>query len=218
MLRPNFISSLFNPKNSLVAIKSNGSNYPIFFIPGAVGSVFYLYHLARHLDKEQPFYGLQAKGSDGKSIPHKTVNEAASTYIDEIKLIQPQGPYLLGGHSYGSYIAFEMAVQLQKQGEKVAFVGVIDILAPFSESVISKDKDVDDTQTLRAFSSIVRDWSKDSFEVPSIIESPKKEDILIYLKKCINNVNPLLSFVGEEKILGFFNVLKASLNYQYKTD
>ncbi len=209
-----FFNSLFNDTKSLVAIKPDGSNPPIFFIPGAVGTVFYLYHLSHYLDREQPFYGLQARGIDGKSSPHKTVNEAAFAYISEIKLVQQHGPYFLAGHSYGSYIAFEMALQLQKQGDEVAFIGVVDSIAPLLENMVHTN--TDSLETLKIFAAILSEWSGGSFEVSNMTQELQEHDIVTHLERWIKSFNPLLPVVGKDKILGMFNVLKASLNYQYK--
>jgi thioesterase domain-containing protein len=217
-----FINSLLYTPSSLVAIRPHGSNYPVFFIPGAIGTIFYLYHLAHHLNQNQPFYGLQAKGIDGKTLPHKTVNQASAAYINEIKLIQPNGPYFLGGHSYGSYIAFEMAIQLQKQGEEVAFVGIVDSIAPLIENVVNTD--TSDLEALKIFAAILGQWSGEKFEIPNILNEPQKDnilsddDILSCLENWIKGVNPFLPLLGKDKMIGLFNVLKTSLRYRYKTD
>jgi thioesterase domain-containing protein len=50
----------------------------------------------------------------------------AANYIDRLRKVQPSGPYLLAGLCAGGVIAFEMARQLQNQGDLVAFVGIID--------------------------------------------------------------------------------------------
>jgi len=54
----------------------------------------------------------------------------AADYIKEIGTIQPEGPYFLGGYSFGGLVAFEMAHQLHKQGQKVALLVVIDPASP----------------------------------------------------------------------------------------
>ncbi|MCA1601395.1 MAG: non-ribosomal peptide synthetase, partial [Acidobacteria bacterium] len=45
-------------------------------------------------------------------------------YITEIRTVQPEGPYYLGGVSFGGIVAFEMAQQLQEQGEQVALLAL----------------------------------------------------------------------------------------------
>jgi thioesterase domain-containing protein/acyl carrier protein len=114
----------------LVKIQPSGSKRPFFCLPGSGGNVIYLYHLARHLGSDQPFYGLQARGLDGEQMPHTQVEDMAAYYIEALQTVQPQGPYLLGGHSFGSFVAFEMALQLLHQGQEVALLAILDTPAP----------------------------------------------------------------------------------------
>ena len=105
--------------SSLVPLQPEGPKPPFFCIHGVGGYVLFYSDLVRHLRPRQPVYGLQAVGLDGDQPPLKRVEDMASLYIDEIRSIQPQGPYFLGGFCLGIYIAIEMARQLQEQGQKV---------------------------------------------------------------------------------------------------
>jgi acyl carrier protein len=78
--------------SSLVAIQKNGSKRPFFCVPGIGGNVTYFYELAQELGKEQPFYGLQAVGLDGKSKPYTNIEDMATHYLKEMQTVQPQGP------------------------------------------------------------------------------------------------------------------------------
>jgi thioesterase domain-containing protein len=82
--------------------------------------------LARYLGEDQPVYGLQAQGLDGKENPLTQVEDMASLYLQEIRTIQPQGPYFLGGLSFGGMVSFEMAQTLHAQGQEVALLALID--------------------------------------------------------------------------------------------
>ncbi|HAX77733.1 MAG TPA: non-ribosomal peptide synthetase [Cyanobacteria bacterium UBA11372] len=115
-----------SPWSSLVPIQPHGSKPPFFYVHSLFGDVGHSRNLLLKLDVDQPAYGLQAKGLDGKETPHTTVEEMASHYIKEIQTIQPHGPYLLGGWCIGGVIAFEMAQQLHAQGELVQLLAVID--------------------------------------------------------------------------------------------
>ena len=110
----------------VVPIQPDGDLPPLFFVHGAGGNVLLYRDLSRRLGKNQPFYGLQAKGIDGRSELLATVEEMAGYYAEEIRRIQPAGPYYLGGYCLGGQIAYEMARQLTSQGETVAFVGLLD--------------------------------------------------------------------------------------------
>jgi amino acid adenylation domain-containing protein len=116
--------------SSLVPIQPNGEKPPFFCVPGIGGNVLYFYDLARRMYAEQPFYGLQSVGLDGETAPYSTAEEVAAHYIKAIQSIQPEGPYLLGGHSLGGEIIFEMAQQLAKAGHDVARLMIFDTSAP----------------------------------------------------------------------------------------
>ncbi|NJR75191.1 MAG: hypothetical protein HC773_19260 [Scytonema sp. CRU_2_7] len=95
------------------------------------GNILCYYQLAHHLGIDQPFYGLQSLGLYGESQPYTRIEDMAAYYIEELRVVQPQGPYLLGGWSMGGIVAFEMATQLQKQGDKVALLALLDSLLQF---------------------------------------------------------------------------------------
>ncbi|NEQ86904.1 MAG: non-ribosomal peptide synthetase, partial [Moorea sp. SIO2I5] len=120
--------------SALVPIQPNGDKRPFFLVPGGGGSVVYYSYLARYLSSDQPLYGLQAVGLDGESEPYMRIEDIAAHNIQEIQSIQPQGPYLLGGHSFGGKVAFEMAQQLQKQGQEIALLAILDTAVPESEN------------------------------------------------------------------------------------
>ncbi len=114
----------------LVKIQSGDSQPPLFSIHGGYSSVLMFYNLARYLGDKQPVYGLQPQGLDGQQIPHTRIEDMAADYIREIRTVQPQGPYFLGGFSMGGKVAYEMAQQLHAQGQKVAMLVLFDTPGP----------------------------------------------------------------------------------------
>lgn len=114
----------------LVAIQPKGSKTPFFCVHGGFGNVLNFYDLTRYLGADQPFYGLQARGVDGKRPPFATLQEMAAEYVKQIRTVQPEGPYMMGGFSMGGEVAYEMAQQLQAQGQKVALVALLDTHNP----------------------------------------------------------------------------------------
>lgn len=82
--------------------------------------------LARLMAPDYPFYALQAQGLDGSKRYLKSVEEMATHYLGEIRKFQPEGPYYLGGFCLGGQVAFEMAQQLHRRGQKVALLAMID--------------------------------------------------------------------------------------------
>ncbi|MEP7125270.1 MAG: thioesterase domain-containing protein, partial [Byssovorax sp.] len=118
------------PSSPLVAIQPGGTRPPLFFVHPAAGIVFPYFALARELGPDQPFYGLQARGLDGREPPDRTIEEMARTYVDALRAVQPRGPYFLGGFSFGCLVAFEMAQILRRAGETPGLVVLVDEPAP----------------------------------------------------------------------------------------
>ncbi|MCG8616268.1 MAG: thioesterase domain-containing protein, partial [Desulfobacterales bacterium] len=85
----------------LVAIKASGSRPPFFCVHAILGSVFPYHNLALHMEKDQPFYGLQSTAVDGKTDSSETIEGMAEAYLTAIREVQPKGPYYLGGYSFG---------------------------------------------------------------------------------------------------------------------
>jgi phthiocerol/phenolphthiocerol synthesis type-I polyketide synthase E len=113
---------------SLVELQHGQSRPPFFCVHGAGGNVLIYRDLTRHLGPDQPVYGLQSQGLDGKKPVLTSIEDMASLYVSEIQRIQPHGPYLLGGYCMGGTIALEMAQQLTTQGEEVALLALFDTL------------------------------------------------------------------------------------------
>lgn len=106
-------------RSAIVRIQRGSSTRPFFFLHGDFnGGGFYCVNLARGLGVEHSFYAVQPHGLDGGVVP-PTIEAMAESRIKEIRALQPHGPYLLGGYCNGGTVAFEMARQLQSQGETI---------------------------------------------------------------------------------------------------
>ncbi len=116
--------------SALVTIQSKGSRPPFYCVHNFGGEALDLAPLSHALGEDQPFYGLQALGLDGVQQPHNTIESMAAYYLDAIRHNQPKGPYYLGGFCFGGVVAYEMACQLQKIGEKAALLVLVDASAP----------------------------------------------------------------------------------------
>jgi thioesterase domain-containing protein/acyl carrier protein len=111
---------------SLVTIQPGGDRPPLFCIHGESGHLLMYRSLARYLGPDQPIYGLQPQGLDGKQAPLTRIEDMAARYIKEIQVIQPEGPYFLAGYCMGGTIAFEMAHQLSGLGQRVDLLALLD--------------------------------------------------------------------------------------------
>jgi acyl transferase domain-containing protein/thioesterase domain-containing protein/acyl carrier protein len=107
-----------------------GAKTPFFLVAGMFGNVLNLRHLAHLVGNDRPFYGLQARGLLGDETPHRTIEAAAKDYIAEMRQVQPNGPYMVGGFSGGGITAFEIAHQLKTAGEDVSEVVMLDTPLP----------------------------------------------------------------------------------------
>ncbi|MGK7956652.1 MAG: amino acid adenylation domain-containing protein [Crocosphaera sp.] len=114
---------------SLVMIKPGNPHTPAVFIVHDGDGKTILYHtLAHHLESDRRVYGLRPNGKVGYPLLQTTIKVIASHYIEQIRTVQAEGPYLIGGFCLGGNIAFEMAGQLQSQGEEVALLFLLDSL------------------------------------------------------------------------------------------
>jgi len=112
--------------SSLVAIQGRGLKPPFFCVHGIEANVLRFLELAQYLGSDQPFYGLQAQGLNAIYPCHTRAEDMAAHYIKEIRNVQSEGPYHLGGYSFGGMIALEMAQQLISQGQEVSMVVLFD--------------------------------------------------------------------------------------------
>jgi thioesterase domain-containing protein/acyl carrier protein len=197
--------------SSLVAIQPNGTQAPLFCVPGVGGNVVYFYELAHHLGPDQPFYGLQAVGLDGKSAPLSSIEEMAAHYLKELQTIQPQGPYLLGGHSFGGLVAFEMSLQLQKQGHEVAFLGIFDSMAPPYNA-----QSVEETQWLNQIAQFIeRELGQKLAFNYDRLQSLDTEAQLDYLFNQLKQAGSTRENTTKTQLRGLINVFKANRQIHY---
>lgn len=104
------------PKKSLIQMfsKSNDKKTsPVFLLHPIEGVVKSLETLAQFIDG--PVYGLQCVAD----TPLNSISDLARYYINQIKTVQPKGPYTLVGYSFGACVAFEMGIWLEKNREEV---------------------------------------------------------------------------------------------------
>lgn len=127
-------ASLFLNKSAspLVLLTPGSSKQPFFCVHPLFGVVFPYLELAQQLNSDRSFYGLQPLGLDGKSPPLNRIEAIAAYYIQAIQSLQPQGPYFIGGWSFGGIVAFEMAQQLTQAGQQIGLLAILDTPAPIS--------------------------------------------------------------------------------------
>ncbi|MBW4511501.1 MAG: amino acid adenylation domain-containing protein [Scytonematopsis contorta HA4267-MV1] len=206
--------------SSLVSIQTLGHKQPFFCVAGGGGNVLYFYHLARHLGLDQPFYALQTVGLDGESEPYTRVEDMAAHYVEAIKSVQPQGPYFLGGHSFGALVAFETAQQLQKQGDEVALLAILDMHAPDmhkpESSAVEIDVDWDGAKMLVSIAGIFeRMFGKNIGVSYEALQPLAPEEQLNYVNERFKMVNIFPPGTGVKTIRGLLQVGKANQQCHY---
>lgn len=114
----------------IVMIKAGSLKQALFCLPGAGGHTLNFYHFANQLDIPLAQYGLNLPGLDGARPMLRSIEEMAAYFLTLITAIQPSGPYFLCGFSMGGTIAYEIALQLKKRHQTVAFLAALGTPAP----------------------------------------------------------------------------------------
>jgi amino acid adenylation domain-containing protein len=108
--------------SSLLPVQTTGAKPPFFWIHGDASVV----PLSRHLGRDQPFYALEHQGQDGQPAKYQEVRSIARYYLEELRQVQPSGPYYLGGYSFGAVVALELAQQLAAEHQETALLTLLD--------------------------------------------------------------------------------------------
>ena len=111
-------------------MQPEGDRPPFFYVAPYLITLLSFAHLARYMEHDQPFYVLQPQGMEGDHPVHDRVEDMAAHYISEMRQVQSEGPYRIGGHCAGAWVAFEMARQLQAAGDEVTLLMVVDSEPP----------------------------------------------------------------------------------------
>lgn len=111
---------------TLTALHESGTKTPLFCIHGGDGGTLIYRELCDGLAKDRPFYTLEAPALSGEGDVAPTIEETARLYLEQIKTVQSEGPYLLGGYCFGGIVVYEIAQQLKKAGEKIELLCLFD--------------------------------------------------------------------------------------------
>jgi amino acid adenylation domain-containing protein len=133
------------PSPFLVPLQPEGSRPPLFMVHPPGGIVVCYQPLARHIGRDQPFFGIRSRGLDGGEDLPTRLEEMAAEYAAAIRQAQPRGPYRLGGWSAGGLVALEVAQQLLAQGEEVALLALLDTGLPHNPDESGQEYGLDRT-------------------------------------------------------------------------
>ncbi|KAG0226174.1 hypothetical protein BGW42_003839 [Actinomortierella wolfii] len=143
--------------NVLLPLKTQGNRPPLFCVHPSFGASWSYSGLAQHLHPEQPLYGLQARGFDGKTPLASSIEEMTLDYIDQIRKIQSRGPYHLLGWSFGGPVAHNMALELEKRGEQVQLLAILDSPASYSELTDESHAEEEENDVTQVLSKLFAD-------------------------------------------------------------
>jgi thioesterase domain-containing protein/acyl carrier protein len=124
------------PSSCVVPIQTKGKHPPFFCVHDGNGQVLNYRDLSRFLGDAQPFYGIQCRGLDGEEEPFTRIEDMAAYYVQEIRKVQPEGPYYIGGYSFGGRVAYVMAQQLHAAGEHVALLALLDTYSAYGQQMV----------------------------------------------------------------------------------
>ncbi len=114
----------------ICTLNAGSGGAPVHLVPSAGVTPLSLVQLARAIDPPRQVYSFKAAGTEDEREPHATIEEMAASNVAEIRDVQPAGPYTIAGHCFGGFVALEMVAQLEKQGEQVAILALIDTFFP----------------------------------------------------------------------------------------
>jgi amino acid adenylation domain-containing protein len=110
----------------LVPLREQGDLPPLFIAHGLGSNLLLFRSLVECLGENQPVYGIQMVGDAAARPEELTIESLAARYVDEIRAINPSGPYALAGHSLGGLMAFEVASQLRSRGAEISLLALLD--------------------------------------------------------------------------------------------
>ena len=150
------------PELAPLAFRSDGEGTPLFLLHYLTPSQA----LAKHLGRDRPVFGIDSAFEEELYLWEKSgritvsVEDLALRCLEELQNAQPRGPYCLAGFCFGGVLAFEIAKQLRKQGEQIAFLGLLDsfylpgvdpLSVPWLTTNIADDRTPDTTEAEKEF-------------------------------------------------------------------
>lgn len=116
--------------SAATALTSGANGMPFFCVPGAAATPLSLYSMARHIQPGRPVYAPQYGGVTDDEPIETTMDAMSERFLDQLRAVQPAGPYLLGGYCLGGLAALDVAVKLRADGEHVALLALIETIPP----------------------------------------------------------------------------------------
>jgi thioesterase domain-containing protein len=155
----------------IVPLKPGQQGPCVFFVPGTGGRVEGFANLAMLLQTPMPVYAIEARGVDPSSKPDEDIGELVDHYLQQVKKLQPMGPYFLLGHSFGGMVVYEMAQRLIETGTRVACLILLDTFTPKKFWPISF--------------RVARQWARIREHIARVTSTPFKDLAAYYSRRLI---------------------------------
>ncbi|OHX36724.1 hypothetical protein BJL95_04270 [Methylomonas sp. LWB] len=203
LLNDNVLSPEWLP---LVPLKRQGENPALFCFHPVGGHVICYNDLAKSLPEDLPVYGLRAPGMESEQALITQLPELASYYLPFIKSVQSEGHYRLLGYSFGGLLAYEVARQLEKSGDKVEFVALLDTAHPSLTAETAQN--TDDAELLVALFPTL------GFESERLRRLPRAEQLAQVFSQA-KQAGFVPRAMDNEAIERYFNVCRCNLQMVY---
>jgi len=191
--------------NPLILLQPHGEQSPLFLIHPIGGTVFWYSKLAKLLGSSRPIYGIQDPSIDLEKPVLESIEEMASLYLSHIQSIQPTGPYLIGGASFGSTVALEMAHILKKNNDNVGVVVSLDGWGVYPHTL--RDDSYFRESMLRQHNDQLADFKKYGLPPPDILFEIQWHRLKLLWKYRLGLIEaPFVLFKSKEILPAFLEI------------
>lgn len=197
--------------NPIICLQAKGKKTPLFLIHPIGGTVFWFSKLARLLNDSRPVYGIQDPGIDLEKPVLNSIEEMATFYLQHIRKIQKQGPYLIGGASFGATVAVEIAHLLKQNNEDTAAIIVLDGWGVYPDTLL--DDNYFKTSMLRQHAELKEDFKKYGLPAPDILFDIQWFRLNLLWKYRMTLIESPIALFKSEDILPAFCDIDAPLNH-----
>ncbi|CAM4448301.1 MAG: Tyrocidine synthase 3 [Legionella sp.] len=197
--------------NPIICLQPSGHKTPLFLIHPIGGTIFWFTKLARALEKQRPIYGIQDPGIDVERPVLNSIEEMASFYLKHIKAIQPHGPYLIGGASFGASVAAQIAHELKRENEEVASLIVLDGWGVYPNTLL--DDHYFKTSMARQHAELINDFKKYGLPKPEILLDIQWFRLNLLWKFEMQLIESPMALFKSQNLLPAFAEIDAPLNH-----
>jgi thioesterase domain-containing protein len=178
------------------------------------GTIFWYSTLAKLLKKIRPIYGIQDPSIELEKPIFESIEEMASFYLKHIKKIQPSGNYLIGGASFGTTVAIEIAHMLRKAGDKVTSIISLDGWGIYPSTL--HDDTYFRNSMERQHQALRAEFNKQGLPQPEKLFDIQWQRLNLLWKYQIEEIVAPMALFKSKEILPIFKEVDAPMNHWEK--